>query len=93
MAHHRAAAFVALSLLAGAVALSALTFVTAFPRGVFVLACVVAAVHAGWYGLVRRGAARVAGVVLAAGLTAAALWLLVARDPLVSALIHRTASS
>ena len=60
---------------------------TAFPRGLGVLACVIAAVGAGWYGLVRRGAARVAGVVVAAGLTAAAVWIVVGRDPLVAAVI------
>jgi diacylglycerol kinase family enzyme len=87
MAHNRVAAFVALSLFAGAVALSALKVATAFPRGLLVLACVLAAVNAGWYGLVRRGVARAVGVGVAAGLTAAALWLLVAHDPLVSALI------
>ena len=60
------AAVCALALAAAAVVLAIVSVVIHFPRGLVVLACVVLALAAGWYGLVRRGAARVAGLGVAA---------------------------
>jgi hypothetical protein len=52
-----------------------------------VLGCVVIALAAGWYGILRRGAARALGVGIAAALLAVAVVLLVGRDPLLTAAI------
>ena len=48
-----------------AVVLAVATAVASFPDGVSVLACLVIAVAAAWYGLLRRGAARVLGIAVA----------------------------
>jgi diacylglycerol kinase family enzyme len=49
-----------------------------FPRGVLVLGCVAVGLAAGWYGLLRRGPARVAGLALA--LVALAVAVLIPAD-------------
>jgi diacylglycerol kinase family enzyme len=52
-----------------------------FPRGLIVLGCVALALAAGWYALLRRGAPRVLGLLIAlAALVAAAVVLLVNGD-------------
>jgi peptidoglycan/LPS O-acetylase OafA/YrhL len=58
-----------------------------FPRGLIALACVTLAAAAAWYGALRRGPLRVAG--LAAGVLglAAAIVLLASDDPLEEVLI------
>ena len=53
------------------VLLAVFVVVQQFPRGLIVLACVAIALAAGWYGLLRRGAARLLGL----GIAAAALIL------------------
>jgi hypothetical protein len=83
----RAAAVAALVLAAAALALAAVNAVQEFPRGPVVLGCVAAALAAGWYGVLRRGAARALGLVIACVLLAVAIALLVARDPLETAAI------
>jgi diacylglycerol kinase family enzyme len=83
----RIAALSALLLGAGGLVLSAVISVREFPRGVILLALVVLALAAGWYGLVRRGVARACGLGAAAVLAALALALVVARDPLATALV------
>jgi diacylglycerol kinase family enzyme len=59
-----------------------------FPRGLIVFGCVVAALAAGWYGLLRRGAVRIAslGVALAA-LAVPVVLLLTDGDHLVQAIL------
>ena len=57
----RLAALGALLLAAVSILVAVLTAVQQFPRGLFVLVCVAVALVAGWYGLVRRGAARASG--------------------------------
>ncbi len=56
------------ALLGGGVALALAieVFVTDFPNGLIVVACVLAALAAAWLGLLRRGAVRLAGLVVAA---------------------------
>ena len=48
------------------VVLGVVVSVQRFPSGLVVLACVVVAGAAGWYGLLRRGAARAVGMGVAA---------------------------
>ena len=70
-ARQRAAALVAVVLAPAVVLLAVFVVVQQFPRGLIVLACVTIALAAGWYGLLRRGAARLLGL----GIAAAALIL------------------
>jgi diacylglycerol kinase family enzyme len=64
----RAAAGLALVLGAATLLLALYVVFQQFPRGLIVLACVAAALVAGWYGLLRRGVVRLAslGVALVA---------------------------
>jgi hypothetical protein len=57
-----------LALLGGGVALALAIeiFVADFPNGLLVVACVLAALAAAWLGVLRRGPARLAGMVVAA---------------------------
>ena len=63
----RAAAGLALVLGAATLLLALYIVVQQFPRGLIVLGCIAVALPAGWYGLLRRGAVRIAafGVALA----------------------------
>jgi len=62
----RAAAALALALTALTAALALYILIVQFPRSLIVLGCVAIALAAGWYGLLRTGAPRVAGIGLAA---------------------------
>jgi diacylglycerol kinase family enzyme len=75
--NRRLAATVALLGAIVAVAVAAYVFVSDFPRGLFVFACVVLALVVAWIGLLRRGFPRVAGLALAALLLVAAIALVV----------------
>ena len=59
------AAIVALVVGAATLALAVAVAVSEFPRGLGLLACVVVAGASAWYGVLRRGAARVAGLTVA----------------------------
>jgi diacylglycerol kinase family enzyme len=63
--HARAAAAAALLLLAGSGVLALVVAVESFPDGLTVLVCLLAAVAAGWWGLVRGGVARTLGLGVA----------------------------
>jgi diacylglycerol kinase family enzyme len=63
----------ALLLTLAAIVLAVVTAVGRFPKGLTVLACLVLAVCAAWYGVRRRGWARRVGLVVAALLVAGAL--------------------
>ena len=71
-------AVIALVALVATIALAVAVAVSEFPRGLGLLACVLVAGASAWYGVLRRGAARVAG------LTAAALALAVGVGLLLS---------
>ncbi len=73
----RASAIAALLLAPAALLLAAGIVAEEFPRGLIVLGCVAIALAAGWYGLLRRGSARLLGlaIAVAAGAAAAALLL------------------
>lgn len=72
----------AIALLGGAVAvaLAIEVFVTDFPGGLIVLACVLAALVAAWLGLLRGGALRLAGMCVAALLVGAAVGVIFAGE-------------
>jgi hypothetical protein len=73
----RLAAIVALVVGAATVALAVAVAVGEFPRGFVLLGCVVVAGAAAWYGVLRRGVARVAGLTVAGLALAGAVALLV----------------
>ena len=77
MLSRRWAAVVSLVLFAAAVVLAVVAAVQRFPRGLSVLACVVVALAAAWWALVRRGFARVVGAVVAVVLLVGAVVLVV----------------
>lgn len=77
MSPQRAAAIGALLLGVGAFAFAVVVAVQEFPRGLIALACVAVAVAAAWYGVIRRGPARIAGLSVGVlGVAAAVLLLL-----------------
>jgi diacylglycerol kinase family enzyme len=70
------------------VLLAGFVVVEQFPRGLIVLACVGIAPAAGWYGLLRRGAARLLGLgIAAAALIAPVVLLLADGDHAVEAIL------
>ena len=73
----RLLALVALVVGAATVVLAVVVAVSEFPRGLAVLACVVLAAAAAWYGVLRRGVARVAGLTVAGVALAGAVVLIV----------------
>jgi diacylglycerol kinase family enzyme len=84
----RAAAVAALLLPAVVLVLAVDFMVEQFPRGLIVLAAVAIALAAGWYGLLRRGAARMLGLGLAAlAVALAVVMLVVSSDHVMQALV------
>ena len=84
----RLLAIVALLAAAATIALAVAVAVGEFPRGLLLLACVLIAGAAAWYGALRRGLARVVGLIVAGLGLAGALVLLVTRGaPLVDLLV------
>jgi Diacylglycerol kinase catalytic domain len=82
MSLRRTAAIGALLLGFGGLTLAVVIAVQEFPRGLIALACVALAVVAAWYGILRRGPARIAGLAVGALGVGAAL-LLLASDRLL----------
>ena len=66
MRRQRPAAIVALIVGTATVGFAIANAVNVFPRGLIVLACVLIAGACAWYGVLRRGAARIAGLAVAA---------------------------
>jgi diacylglycerol kinase family enzyme len=84
----RLAATVALLVGAATVALAVAVAVSEFPRGLVLLGCVVVAGASAWYGVLRRGVARVAGLTVAGLALAGALVVLIAGgEPFVDLLV------
>ena len=77
MVNRRLAAIASLVLLAASLVLAVVVGVQSFPRGLSVLACLVAALLAAWWALVHRGAARFAAAAGAVVLLAGAVVLVV----------------
>jgi diacylglycerol kinase family enzyme len=67
-----------------AIALALEIFVTDFPNGLIVVACVLVALTAAWLGLLRRGAARLAGMVVAALLIGLGIGVIVSGENAVT---------
>jgi hypothetical protein len=87
MTRRRLAAIVALTVGAATVALATVEAVRAFPRGLVVAACVAVAGLVAWYGLLRRGLARLAGLTCGALAICAAVVVLVTGGPLLAELL------
>ena len=88
MRRRQLAAIVALVAGAATIVLAIAVAVSEFPRGLVLLGCVVVAAAAAWYGVLRRGAARVAGLTIAALALAGALVVLIANGaPFVDLLV------
>ena len=83
----RLAATVALVVGAATIALAIAVAVSEFPRGLGLAGCVVVAGASAWYGVLRRGVARVAGLAVAVLALAGAVVLLVAGGPLLAELL------
>ena len=77
MSARRPAAIAALLLGLGGLGLAVVVAVQEFPRGLIALACVAIAAAGIWYGILRRGAARIAGLAIGALGLGAAIVLLV----------------
>jgi diacylglycerol kinase family enzyme len=73
----RVTAWIAVLVAPATLLFAAYIFIQQFPRGLIVLGCVAIALAAGWYGLLRRGAPRAAGLVLALLASAGGVLLLV----------------
>ena len=83
----RLAAIVALVAGAATIVLAVAVAVSEFPRGLALLGFVMVAGASAWYGVLRRGMARVAGLTLAALALAGVVALLVAGGPLLAELL------
>ena len=76
MTRQRLAALVALLAGVSTIALSVVVAVNEFPRGLVLLGCVAVAAACAWYGALRRGIARIAGLSVAALVLVGAIVLL-----------------
>jgi len=84
----RLLAMAALVVGAATIVLALWVAVSEFPRGLLLLGCILVAVAAGWYGLLRRGTVRVVGLLVAAlALVGATVSLLARGAPLVDVLV------
>jgi diacylglycerol kinase family enzyme len=84
----RLAAMLALVLAVVTVVGAVVVAVSEFPRGLVVLACVLIAAAAAWYGLLRRGIARVAGLTVGAvALAVPVVLIVVGGDPSADLLV------
>jgi diacylglycerol kinase family enzyme len=84
MSRTRGAAILALATGAATLAVATAIAVSEFPRGPVVLVLVAVAAVAAWYGVLRRGAARVAGLIGAALGLAGVVALLLTGGPLIA---------
>jgi diacylglycerol kinase family enzyme len=87
MAHRRFGAAAALVLLSASLVLAVVVTVSAFPRGLSVFVCVVAAIAVGWWAVVRGGWQRVVGGIIAVVLLVGAVVLLVVEGHLLGNLL------
>ena len=77
MPNHRVASIIALVLAGLTVAAAGYAVVASFPRGVVVAALLIGAALVAWYGVLRRGAMRVAGLGGAATLVVGAVLIVI----------------
>ena len=84
----RLLAIVALLVAAATIGLAVAVVVGEFPRGLLLVGCVLITGAAAWYGVLRRGLARVVGLIVAGlGLAGALVLLLTRGAPLVDLLV------
>jgi diacylglycerol kinase family enzyme len=87
MSRRQAAAIAAILLGVATVVFAIVVAIEDFPWGGWVVLCLLVAAGAGWYGLVRRGVARLAGVAIAAVALAGAVVLIATHGNLVNDLV------
>jgi diacylglycerol kinase family enzyme len=87
MSRRRLAAVAAIVLAIATVVFAIVVAIEDFPQGVWVVLCLLVAAAATWYGLIRRGLARVAGLTVAAVGLAGAIVLITAHGRLVEDLV------
>lgn len=87
MSRRQAAAIAAIVLAIATVAFAIVVAIQDFPWGMWVVLSLLAAAAAAWYGLVRRGAARLAGLAVAAVALAGAIALIATHGQLIDDLI------
>ena len=83
MSRRRLAAIAAIVLAAASAVLAIIVAIQDFPQGVWVVLCLLVAAAAAWYGLVRRGIARIAGLTIAVLALAGAIVLIAGHHRLV----------
>src|SRR5918994_3602789 len=88
--HARFAAALALALAALTVAAAVYAVIANFPRGLILAALLIGSAIAGWYGLLRRDAARIAGLGAAAVLVLAAALIVVLHEGLLELVLVGT---
>ena len=84
MTKRQLAAIAALAVGGATIVLAVVQAVDEFPRGLWLLACVVVAGLSAWHGVTRRGAGRVVGLAVAGLALAGAVALLVTSGPLIA---------
>jgi diacylglycerol kinase family enzyme len=77
MTNARLAALFAVALGVLTLAVAAYSVIANFPRGLVLAALLIGAATAGWYGLIRRGAGRIAGLGCAAALVLASVLVVI----------------
>ncbi len=87
MSRRQAAASAAIVLAVATVAFGIVVAIEDFPQGVWVVLCLLVAAAATWYGLVRRGPARVAGLAIAVLALAGAIALIATHGRLIEDLV------
>ena len=83
MSRRRLAAIAAIVLAAATVVLAIVVAIEDFPQGVWVVLCLFVAAAAAWFGLVRRGPARLASLVVAAFALAGGIVLIATHGRLI----------
>jgi diacylglycerol kinase family enzyme len=87
MSRNRLAAVTAIVLALATAVLAIVVAIEDFPWGVWVVLCLLATAAAAWYGLVRRGAARLTGLTVAAVALAGAIVLIATHGRLIDDLV------
>ncbi len=87
MSNTRPAAILALALAALTLIAATYSVIANFPRGLIIAVLLIGAAIVGWYGLIRRGARRLAGLGLAAALLVATLLIVILDGGVLEAVV------
>ena len=93
MTKPRLAATLALGLAVLTVAAAAYSTIAKFPRGLILAALLIGAAASGWYGLLRRGAARIVGLGCAALLVLTCVLVVILDGDVTEAIVIGAAAS